>query len=261
MQTKKVLFIIGEHNFATTAIKKNLEEARFEVVEVEATVEDVEAKKNEADIFLYYLSSYLKSMLRVLELVASICKEGHKTLFLVGEPMGLEAAKENTENGIIDLTYSRPLDIRVLVSDMKRYADAHHDLQAQKIILLVDDDPDFLKLAQGWFKDFAKVDVASSGTQAIDYLNDYKPDLILLDYNMPGMSGSETMDEIRQKPQTSQIPIIFLTGRNDRESVMKVLDKKPDGYILKSMARDDILKMLEDFFANYFLKRKTEVVL
>ena len=53
---------------------------------------------------------------------------------------------------------------------------------------------------------------------------------------------------------TGTIPVIFLTGKGDRESVVKVLALKPDGYLLKSTDKATLLKLLEDFFE----KRKYE---
>ena len=63
------------------------------------------------------------------------------------------------------------------------------------------------------------------------------------------------MEVIRSDFSAYHIPIIFLTGRDDRESVMEVISKKPEGYILKSMKRDDILNMINNFFADRFLRK------
>ena len=53
---------------------------------------------------------------------------------------------------------------------------------------------------------------------------------------------------IRSEPNSAQIPVIFLTGKNDRESVVSVMRLKPDGYLLKSMSREDILASVDRFF-------------
>ena len=80
------------------------------------------------------------------------------------------------------------------------------------------------------------------------YIADNKPDLILLDYEMPVTSGPQVLEMIRSETKTDTIPVIFLTGKGDRESVMKVLALKPDGYLLKSMEKAALLKSLEEFF-------------
>lgn len=86
------------------------------------------------------------------------------------------------------------------------------------------------------------------------YIADNRPDLILLDYEMPVISGPQVLEMIRSETKVDSIPVIFLTGKGDRESVMKVLELKPDGYLLKTTDKAALLKSLEDFFE----KRKYE---
>ena len=65
---------------------------------------------------------------------------------------------------------------------------------------------------------------------------------------MPVTSGPQVLEMIRSETKTDTIPVIFLTGKGDRESVLKVLALKPDGYLLKSMEKTALLKSLEEFF-------------
>ena len=92
-----------------------------------------------------------------------------------------------------------------------------------------------------------------SGLEALQQLARGHFDLILLDYEMPEMDGYEVMGRIRQNPEMSNIPIIFLTGLNDRENVMRIIKHRPDGYILKSMKKPELLDTLERFFAESIL--------
>ena len=84
--------------------------------------------------------------------------------------------------------------------------------------------------------------------QAITYIANHKPDLILLDYDMPITPGPQVMEMIRSEFNSSEIPIIFLTGKSDRESIMRVMKLKPQGYLLKTMSRDDIMAAIDNFF-------------
>ncbi len=126
----------------------------------------------------------------------------------------------------------------------------------KKSILLVDDDTDFLQIAYSWFDGVYDVDFVSSAKEAIKYLSDKKPDLILLDHEMPKMSGYEFLAEIRKSWKTADIPVIFLTGKDDKDSVMQIIEKKPNGYLLKSTPKDQLLKSIDDFFADHILKLK-----
>ena len=84
-----------------------------------------------------------------------------------------------------------------------------------------------------------------------------RPDLILLDYEMPEFDGYQVMDMIRKNPLTALVPIIFLTGKNEKESVLRIIKRKPDGYLLKSMKKEELMDALERFFADSILNRKS----
>ena len=58
---------------------------------------------------------------------------------------------------------------------------------------------------------------------------------------------------IRSESKVQSTPVIFLTGKGDRESVMKVMELRPDGYLLKSLPREKILASVREFFATHKL--------
>ena len=90
--------------------------------------------------------------------------------------------------------------------------------------------------------------MANSGLQAIKWLGSNKVDLILLDYEMPVTNGPQVLEMLRADDETKNIPVMFLTGKGDKESVMKVVSLKPEGYFLKTIQKDELLEKLEEFF-------------
>ena len=87
--------------------------------------------------------------------------------------------------------------------------------------------------------------------QAITYLANHSPDLILLDYDMPITPGPQVMEMIRSEYNAKEVPIIFLTGKSDRESIMNVMKLKPQGYLLKAMTREDIVAAVDNYFQTH----------
>ena len=81
-------------------------------------------------------------------------------------------------------------------------------------------------------------------------MDKYIPDLILLDYDMPDIDGGKVFEKIRSNSLLAKIPVIFLTGKNDRETVMKIINQKPEGYLLKSVARSEIIEAIDGYFAD-----------
>lgn len=82
-------------------------------------------------------------------------------------------------------------------------------------VLLVDDNADLLKLVSKTLTSLSdwQVDTADSGLAALAFLEDHKPDLILMDVSMPQMDGLTTISEIKKREQWRHIPIILITAR------------------------------------------------
>ena len=120
--------------------------------------------------------------------------------------------------------------------------------QEKRKILVVDDDPVCLRQMMNMLKNDFAVAVAKSGQQCLDYLALERPDIILLDYMMPEMDGVETLKRIRQLQKCANIPVLFLTGVQDKGMVQEALATKPQGYILKNSGNLSLIKKIKSFF-------------
>ncbi len=99
-------------------------------------------------------------------------------------------------------------------------------------ILIIDDDPDSLSIiAEALRWDGFQVQTAISGHEGIDLIQRWNPDLLLLDVNMPGMNGIETLKDLRQKEQ--YVSVMFISGNTSTEHVIEGLDSGADDYIPK----------------------------
>ncbi len=126
-------------------------------------------------------------------------------------------------------------------------------LQREKPVrrnILVVDDSDFMRarIVKLLAEHYDVSEVASS-VAAIQSIAMNKPDLIVLDYEMPVCDGRQALEMIRNEKNTADIPVVFLTGKGDRESVRKVMALKPEGYLLKSMPDAEIKKYIDGLFA------------
>ena len=95
-----------------------------------------------------------------------------------------------------------------------------------------------------WIGNEYQTDIVTAGMQAIKFLLRNQVDLILLDYEMPIVNGPQVLQMLKQEPVTENIPVIFLTGVGTKEAVERVMSLKPDGYMLKSTSRENLLKLL-----------------
>ena len=111
----------------------------------------------------------------------------------------------------------------------------------KKRILVVDDNGTALRTMKAMLQDVYEVDLAISGAQAMTSIGKNRPDLILLDYEMPICDGKMTLEMIRADEDMKDIPVIFLTAINDRANIEAVLKLKPAGYFLKPPVKDRLV--------------------
>jgi CheY-like chemotaxis protein len=128
-------------------------------------------------------------------------------------------------------------------------------------ILLVEDNPADARLIKEVFKDTNvnnKIHVAKDGVEAMEFLNkinEYsdapKPDIILLDLNLPRKDGREVLREVKEDEDLKSIPIVILTTSSAKEDVIKTYRNHANCYITKPVDFDQFLKVInaiEDFW-------------
>ena len=104
---------------------------------------------------------------------------------------------------------------------------------SRPVVLTVDDDPVILTSVLGALKDDYIVRPFSSGGAALKYLEDNHVDIILLDHNMPEMTGLDVLDKLQADPELKDIPVIFLTGSVNSDDEVKALENGAVDYLLK----------------------------
>jgi two-component system cell cycle response regulator DivK len=117
---------------------------------------------------------------------------------------------------------------------------------ARKCVLIVEDNPLNMKLfsamiaAQGY-----DVLQASSGSQGLDLAQQQQPDLIIMDIQLPGMSGLEVAQNLKSSDATRQIPILATTAFALRGDDEKIMASGCDGYMAKPIAISQFLELIE----------------
>ena len=118
----------------------------------------------------------------------------------------------------------------------------------EKTLLLVDDDAVMIRTLREGLSTSYKVLPANSGANALKILARAKPDLILLDYEMPEMNGPQVLEALRANPDTASIPVMFLTAKSDTGSIERIEALKPEGHMLKTLPLREIKAIIQNFF-------------
>jgi two-component system, chemotaxis family, response regulator Rcp1 len=128
-------------------------------------------------------------------------------------------------------------------------------------ILLVEDNPGDVRLTQEAFKDArmqVKMSVVMDGEEALNYLhrrppyeNATRPDIILLDLNIPKKDGREVLQEIKNDPVLRYVPVVVLTTSNAEQDIVKTYNMNVNAYINKPVDFErffDIVQKIEEFW-------------
>ena len=184
-------------------------------------------------------------VLRFSENIRSLitAKAAGDEIFNAARKSGLKplvsAGMEKVAKGITTLEeISRVVGIREEEKIIQKSKETGKNLR----ILTADDDEDILKVLEkrltGAGYDVAK---ARDGQEAVEYAHKERPDLIIIDVTMPKMNGFEAAKALRSSLETAVIPIILLTGRQDKDSELKGINAGADDYITKPFDADKLL--------------------
>lgn len=116
----------------------------------------------------------------------------------------------------------------------------------KKHILIVDDDRNVLKMLKTALEEKYEVTATLNGLLVEKVLSAKPVDLIVLDYEMPIMTGAEVYRKIKANDAYSKIPVCFLTGVSDRNKVMEIMSLRPDSYLLKPIDLEMLMTAIEN---------------
>ncbi|WP_206074344.1 response regulator [Marinobacter fuscus] len=90
-----------------------------------------------------------------------------------------------------------------------------NDARMPEKVLYVEDDPDIRSIAELALRDVGGFTacLCESGAEALAVIDDFQPDLVLLDVMMPGMDGPQTLKALQSRPQGLPVPVVFMTAR------------------------------------------------
>ena len=253
MQTSdlNIVMLMFQPSVVARGLEKKLVELNNKVSSVIGDFSQIDSLIEVTDLFILNLPTKIAEDTKELRTLMQISEKitlGKKALIVVGERELWEEFGKFFPGITRVIWVYRPVEMRELEAAIERVDTINEEKARKQRILIVDDDPAYAKMVREWIKEYVRVDIVTAGMQAITFLlkvpEDEPIDLILLDYEMPVVDGPQVLQMLRQDSETAKIPVIFLTGIGTRESVKRVMDLKPDGYILKTTTRENLLEVL-----------------
>lgn len=241
-----ILLISEAQGYLAITTQEKLQGYDFNVITTKADANEIDKVKETISAIVLYCSEDLVNDRQFMIYIKDRAVEEDIRVFAVGNSNELKDVEE-----IIPKQYVTSMVRPINVNELAEAINVHIEEMGtaiKKKILVVDDSGAMLRNVKAWLGQKYQVIPANSGTMAIKYLAMNRPDLILLDYEMPICDGKQVLEMIRSEKDFADIPVIFLTSKGDKESVMNVMSLKPEGYLLKTMEPYQIVKAVNDFF-------------
>lgn len=245
--TQNILIITESTSYIVTSMAQQLAELGYATIQVKPDADEISRVKDSLSTILVYVNEAVLENVPMLVYIKDRAIEEDVPIYLLGDADQIAEVENTIPKNIIGQKFQRPVNVKEIVGVLDNYIkkEGKHN---KKKILVVDDSGAMLRNVKGWLEDKYQVILANSAAMAIKYLAINQPDLILLDYEMPVCDGKQTLEMIRSEMEFSNVPVIFLTSKSDKESVMKVMSLKPEGYLLKTMEPAQIVQSVDDFF-------------
>ena len=248
MSDNKVMFIAEKETFLARVMIKKVRDENIDCTFVACSIDSINSLWQPGALITFFIEDSLSPSESLLHFLSDKMQEEGNRMILVCSDIDSKFVAGHISKDLIYKTFVRPIDNEAYQKAVVDYFAKENAGEFKKSILIVDDDPNYLSLVREWLKDTYKVSMANSGLQAIKWLGKNKVDLILLDHEMPVTSGPQVLEMLRSDDETKSIPVIFLTGKSDKESVMAVVALRPEGYFLKNIDKFELLEKLKEFF-------------
>ena len=176
--SSRITIISHGSAFMTNALVNSLKKAGLYSTVIEPEIKNIGNMRGETDIYLLYAGDYVFDSTDVLVFLKDICAEDDKQLCVVGYEKEITEIKSSIHERFISREFARPFDMKDLTEAVSALAQADEERRKGRHILLVDDDPIFLKMMQDWLSMKYNITSVRSGMQAITYIATHKPDLV-----------------------------------------------------------------------------------
>lgn len=244
-----ILVIEKGKSYIITSLVQKLE-AGGSVVKISGASIDSLSRENEYNAIVVYSSPEIAEDRTFLTFLSDRIDEKQTPYYLIGDSEELETLKKILPVSQRRLDFLRPVNVEEVSMKISIDLLSNVGVRHRKKILVVDDSGTMLRKIKEWLDDRYKITLANSGARAMKALALEIPDLVLLDYEMPIVDGRQVLSMMRAESEYQDIPVMFLTGKSDKESVMAVMSLNPVGYLLKTQPSHEIIKQIDDFFAS-----------
>lgn len=211
------------------------------------------------DAFLCFLDSIYDGTVEQLQRLRESPSYNFAPIIIVTKEENCEKLEKDILRKLADLILIRPITYDNIVLRIISYLEKEEMRRAKalekvkedepdrkKHILIVDDDRNVLKLLKSALQEKYEVTATLNGLLVEKVLASKQIDLIVLDYEMPIMTGADVYRKLKENEEYAKIPVCFLTGVSERSKVEEIMSLRPNGYLLKPIDMEMLKAAIEN---------------
>lgn len=245
-----ILLLANTSSYLVSSIRDVMHENGLNIISLDAKQDGIKKVEERVQAILIYADATVMSRDDLIVFVKDFASENSVKIFMIGVPDELASLSQIIPAVDIKEKFTRPIDAGEVVKRIDEYV-IRRAQNSVKSILAVDDSGVYLREINSWFSEKYHLTLVNSGLNAIKYLGNHRPDLILLDYEMPVCNGKQVLEMIRSDTECGDIPVIFLTSNSDRNTIIDIMPLNVAGYLLKTLPAEQIKKYVDDFFEGH----------
>ena len=200
-------------------------------------------EQNETDLILLDVSSTISEGMGTLSAIRNTNAGKNIPVVFLAEKNNRNIMLESLNFGV-DGYLVKPIEKDVLLEKVATVIADNESMSSKKTILAVDDDVTYLKIINKSLKDSFNIIILNSVKLASEYLVSHVPDIVILDYQMKDSGSLSLMQYINNDSRLNNLPIIMMSGINDKNIDISSLPRRPDRFLIKPISKLDLVRAI-----------------
>lgn len=243
---KKIQIIMEDLSYLARSFENAFRDSGVQAEVVDVSDASIHITEEKMYAYIIFTGKQLLRNSVNLKVFVDMAIKAHIPLFAIGNAEELDMIWKIVPKNMVITSFVRPIKVLDIAKNIVVQLDIFYS-NKRKTILCIDDSGVLLRKMKALLEDKYEVVLVNSAAMAIKFLTLRRPDLILLDYEMPIVNGAQVMQMIREDNDFKDIPIVFLTGKKDLHTVQNIVSLKPEGYILKDTKPKELHETIDRY--------------
>lgn len=243
---RKWSLLVVDGDLGNMGLYKSILATEYDMVHI-FTLEDAKIKLEDGKYDAIILDDNFDNE-KLLEFIQDINKKNREQIICfiteqANSPLAIRGICKGA-NRVIEKPFTRDGLTNGIYEELKIMRDNY----IRKHILIVDEDLANLKAMKEMLMDSYNVTIMNYAESGLNYIRQYKPDLVIADAIMADMSGIKMCEKLEERKESSGISLLFMTKNPDEECVLRCAQFKPDGFLVKPIDMEHLLDNIERTF-------------